>query len=527
LSKALHNTLTDPLIRVEMIDNSQQSLSLPEVYTALANDSVVTFPALRPHQAPAWMAFLTQIAAMGMEALGRTQQPGNNPTEWVKVLRALTPDHPNDEPWCLIAPLARPALLQAPGVADDLANFKTVETPDDLDMLVTSKNHDFKAEQLAVAKPDDWLFALVSLQTQEGAMGKGNYGIARMNGGYGSRPFVSVRADDARPGTALMHDLHALVASTNKLRDDAATLGIGTEAAIPLVWTEPWGDSAPQLSLAKLHPLFVEICRRIRLELSNGKIVARKIGSKTTRIAAAERKGNLADPWAPIEIGNEPKVLSITKDGFSYRRVCDLLFGSTQRNYRLPLLATVRTPAASRELVLDMAALARGQGKTEGFHVRQLPIPSRAASVLEAGNTGLAERARERIKDTGEAVSKCLRPALIALVQKGRAEIDWKKPSNTALTEPWLGRFDNAIDQLFFPELWNALDSDDEVARRNWAILLAREARRTLDAAAEAGPCTDERRVIALARAGNRLEGALRNCFPALRDSQRDEVGDA
>ena len=36
-------------------------------------------------------------------------------------------------------------------------------------------------------EPDDWLMALVSLQTQEGVMGAGKYGVARMNSGYGSR----------------------------------------------------------------------------------------------------------------------------------------------------------------------------------------------------------------------------------------------------------------------------------------------------------------------------------------------------
>ena len=42
------------------------------------------------------------------------------------------------------------------------------------------------------AAPDDWLFALVSLQTQEGFLGAGNYGISRMNGGFACRPGVGI-----------------------------------------------------------------------------------------------------------------------------------------------------------------------------------------------------------------------------------------------------------------------------------------------------------------------------------------------
>ena len=527
MSEILHNTLTERLLRVEMTDGDRRRLSLPEVYAALAADAVETFPALRAHQAPAWMAFLTQVAAMGLEASGLTRPPGDEPAAWAEALRALTSDWSEDEPWALITSPDRPALLQAPVPNGSLAEFKTsVETPDALDMLVTSKNHDLKADRMAAAEPDDWLFALVSLQTQEGIMGAGNYGVARMNGGYGSRPFLSVHAGDARPGAVLMRNLRTLVAGANRLHDTARTMGIGTEAAVPLVWTEPW-DGSTQLSLAKLHPLFVEVCRRVRLEISNGRIVARRASSKTTRIAAKDRKGNLADPWAPVEAGDEPKALSITENGFSYKCVCELLFGSKQRSYQLPLLATVRASDTSSEAVLDMAALARGQGKTEGFHARRLAMPARAASLLEAGDAGLAKRAEGRVRDAGEVWSRCLRPALICLAQKGPADIEWNKPSNAALTAPWAGRFDNVIDRLFFPELWRALDWDDTQAEREWVRLLASEARRMLDAAAEASPRSEERRIIAIARARNLLESSLRKHFPALRDPQPEEVDDA
>ena len=526
-SEILHNTLTEQLLRVEMIDGDRRRLSLPEVYAALAADTVEAFPALRPHQAPAWVAFLTQIGAMGLDARDMDQPSGNEPAAWADTLRALTPGWPEDEPWALSTPPDRPALLQSPVPNGSLAEFKIlVETPDALDMLVTSKNHDLKANRMAAAEPDDWIFALVSLQTQEGFMGAGNYGIARMNSGDGSRPFLSVHADNARPGAVLMRNLRTLIAGNNELHDTWEAMGIGTEAATPLVWTESW-DGAEQLRLAKLHPLFVEICRRVRIEHSNGRIVARRASSKTTRIAAKDRKGVLADPWAPVELGDEPKVLSISKDGFSYRRVCELLFGSKKRSYRLPLLATVRASDASGEVVLDMAALARGQGKTEGFHTRRLGMPARAASLLEVGAAGLAKRGEGRVRDAGEVLARCLRPALICLAQKGPADIDLKKPSNDARTIPWTNRFDNTIDRLFFPELWRALDWDDAKAEREWVRLLAQEAGRTLDAAAEASPHNGERRIIAIARARNLLEGSLRKNFPALRDSQPDEVDDA
>ena len=59
-------------------------------------------------------------------------------------------------------------------------------------MLVTSKNHDLKSAVAVQAGVDDWIFALITLQTMEGFGGAGNYGISRMNGGLGSRPAFSL-----------------------------------------------------------------------------------------------------------------------------------------------------------------------------------------------------------------------------------------------------------------------------------------------------------------------------------------------
>ena len=77
--------------------------------------------------------------------------------------------------------------------ADKLGEYKnTVGTPDELDMLVTSKNHDVKSAVAESASANDWIFALISLQTSEGFSGAGNYGISRMNGGLGCRPAFSI-----------------------------------------------------------------------------------------------------------------------------------------------------------------------------------------------------------------------------------------------------------------------------------------------------------------------------------------------
>ena len=66
-----------------------------------------------------------------------------------------------------------------------------VATPDALDLLITSRNYDLKREIAAEAEAQDWLFALISLQVSEGYGGRGNHGIARMNGGSSSGAMVA------------------------------------------------------------------------------------------------------------------------------------------------------------------------------------------------------------------------------------------------------------------------------------------------------------------------------------------------
>ena len=67
---------------------------------------------------------------------------------------------------------------------------------------------------------------------------------------------------------------------------------------IPLLWTVPW-DGTVSLNYGDLDELYVEICRRVRLERAeDGAITARAAGSKCARVAAAELKGMTEDPWA-------------------------------------------------------------------------------------------------------------------------------------------------------------------------------------------------------------------------------------
>jgi CRISPR system Cascade subunit CasA len=247
------NVLTEPVIGVRLAgDRSRRYLCLPGVLAALVRDEIADFPALRPHQRQPWHAFTIQLAALALHRAGITDPPADE-AGWTVSLRALTPDWPDDEPWCLVSPAGKPAFMQPPVPGGSLAQFKSlVAAPDALDLLLTAKNHDLKAAVMTDARPEDRVFALISLQTMEGFMGAGNYGVSRMNGGFASRPAVGVLPANLL-GARFLRDLRMLSANRDRIlkeNDLQAAKGIG------LVWLQPW-DGQSQVRFSDLDPFYI------------------------------------------------------------------------------------------------------------------------------------------------------------------------------------------------------------------------------------------------------------------------------
>ena len=131
----MFSLLKDGLFRVRLKDSSASELSLPQVYEAMSRDEVSAFVALRPHQRHSWHAFLAQLGAMACHQAGIAKPP-TAAAEWHKLFQSLTPDFPDDEPWCLLVDdLSKPAFMQSP-LAGELAEYKnTARAPDDIGRL--------------------------------------------------------------------------------------------------------------------------------------------------------------------------------------------------------------------------------------------------------------------------------------------------------------------------------------------------------------------------------------------------------
>ena len=181
------NLLVEPLLSI----SSSGKTTLPGLFAAMACNRVQGFPALRPHQRPAWHMFLVQLAALALHRGSKDEIPEDEVT-WTSLLRGLTPNHPDDAPWRLeVYDWRKPAFLQPP--VPGALKWSPVETPDELDLLITARNHDLKSSVARDVTPEDWIYALVSLQTCEGLRRQGKLR-------YRTHERWVVQPPDARPG---------------------------------------------------------------------------------------------------------------------------------------------------------------------------------------------------------------------------------------------------------------------------------------------------------------------------------------
>lgn len=505
------NLLADRTIRAG-IGGEVRHLSLPETIEALMRDEVDAFPALRPHQRHAWHMFLVQLCAIALHRAGEQAIPAKA-GDWADLLLGLTDDAA--EPWSLVvADLSKPAFLQPPVPEDDLAALKnTIPTPDALDVLITAKNFDLKAAVAADAQPDDWLFALVSLQTMEGFLGAGNYGVARMNGGFSARPFLGLAPLGGGMGAHLYRDIRAMLAGRDQLLHEYG--GLYDEEGIALVWLEPW-DGAASLRLTRLDPWFIEICRRIRFvpEGEGFRVVGG--GTAAARIDAKAQNGKTGDFWAPVNDA-EGKSFSLNARGFSYRVLCRLLFGDgSERLFRLPP-AMIAQPGET-DMALVARGVTRGQGKTEGFHERIVPVHRglmRATTDEDVRQTlgQIADRQQREIAQ----ITGALRLGCAVIAKGGGAEKPGK--DDYALAEPYTRRLEAEAEAGFFDTLERRF-SEGDAAKAGYLRDLIQTAQKLLAEASEAIPCAAHARWRARVRAPAAFRGALWGPKSALTDDR-------
>ena len=495
----MHSLLDDPLLRIRLPDNTVQGASLPQILHRLTQDNLLSFEALQAHQQQPWHSFLVQLAAMttAREADGA---PPSNADEWRDALLSLADG--DDAAWDLVvADVSRPAFLQSPvpeGTLDDAGYKADVPTPDQLDVLITSKSHDVKARRIRHAEPEHWIYALVTLQTMEGFLGRGNYGVVRMNGGFGNRPLVGL-SPDLSWGEHFRRDVDVLLSERDALSERYTLDGPA------LLWTRPWdGAKDSAIPLDACDPYFLEVCRRIRFQDDDGDLVCWRANTKGQRVDAPDSlNGDTGDPWTPIE-KSSGKALTLPGEGFTYDRLQDIVF---EGEYAPPPALQFRDSDDGHMYVVARA-LVRGQGKTEGLHHRIVPVPNDALANLrkKSEREQLAQRAQNRVERVQEVQRSVLYPAIGTLLGGGDTEaIDFEDVA------PWLDAFDRTVDARFFEALWASVDMSDHEAREHWASLLWEEAQTQFDDAEDHAPSSSTRYWRARSSARTIFHGAARN----------------
>jgi CRISPR system Cascade subunit CasA len=518
-----YSLLTDDIITIRDTDGDRHTTTLPDVFAQLVEGDIASFEALQAHQKQAWYGFLTQLGAMTVARENDGDLP-SSADQWREHLLALS-DGEQAAWWMVVEDTSKPGFFQPPvpeGSLDEAGYSLDIETPDDLGMLVTSKNHDVKMHRIRRPNIEHWMYALLTLQTLEGFLGRGNYGIARMNGGFGNRPLVGV-TPDLSWGTRFTRDVQVLIGQRPELVADRFA-----DDGIALLWTEPWdGAKDSRIPLSACDPYFVEICRRLRFrENDDGELECWRNNTKDYRIDnVRDLNGLIDDPWTPVDVSDQ-KALTVSGQGFDYQLLQQIWLGGDDDTYEPPPALEFRDSEADGGHLIA-ASLVRGQGKTEGLHRRRIPIPNDVAGLLfgdESRREKLGRRAERRVDRTGRVQKKVLAPALISLLEAGQ-----DRGTEYGDVTHWLDHFDSAVDDLFFDELWHSVEQEmsDREAKVAWQETLFDLAHDELERAIETCPFPDIMRYRAISEGESRFWSAAREHLGAYFDDEFDANADA
>ena len=493
----MFNLLSRGIFKVRLSDGTADRLSLPSLMSALAEDRISSMSSLRAHQGHAFHAFLSQLAVIAMVAEGVDTMP-TDAARWRQMLRGLT-GRWKETPWHLVRErMDQPAFMQPPIFLyeTDAAAYKhPAMTPESLDVLVSSLNHEVKRNSGWDADLDDWAYALINTQTMSGYTGRGYYAISRMFSGYGCRTAISLSPPGGMGARVARDALAMLEAREDTLRDYPMT-----EDGIALMWLEPWsGAVGEMLDMEDLDPYYIEVSRRIRLVRDEGgRIYALKAGSGCRRVDAADKDGVVGDPWLPVNTKRK-KSLNLGEEGFTYRRLTEYI---TDESWAPPLLLRPTSAERGRDMDLVARGMKRGEGKTDGYFERQVPMDAWTVRALvdEGERKRLGEIARERIEEVS-AVAGIMGHALAvyfmgdresrAAASSGGMSKEMREKIRS-LSSDCEKRLDDCVDPRFFASLQAEYAAEPPQAldiRKRWLLAdVVRHARSLLSDNLDAAP---------------------------------------
>ncbi len=511
------NLLSDPVFRVRTEQN-MECLSLPALLARLGRNEVRHCVGIQRYQHDAFHVFLCYLAGAVLARDG-SSDPRRDEGFWREGLLGLAGNAGHDAWRLIVDDVSRPAFMQPPLPRGELKPTSVMNTPDELDLLPTAKNHDLKQKRAAMAHCDTWVYSLISLQTMSGFYGRGNQGISRMNRGYGNRPVVELMRD-RRPGQRWIDAVTRLL----EHREHVLREPFGYDAqGLVLVWLEPWGDSTP-LELSKLDPFYIEVCRRIRLRGEDSIEYAESYGSEQPRIAAKELNGVVGDPWLPIDLKSMAKggksgarALTFPPVGITAEHMRRLIFGDELQ------LSSLQKPQPSwkEDLWLSASVLVRGEGVTEGFCEWEVQIPQRKAVSIFGAPAECDELKRlsiDAMAYVATVQNRVLRPAVFAYALGAPQKLKLDDEFGESAWARASRRFESLWSADYFPWLFSVPEPfHDQEELSRWLEILRDHALTVLAEVEYAAANHSGRQYRIRTEVRNRFWGAFYNNFAFMR----------
>ena len=467
------NLLQDALFTV-VLAGERVSRSLPELLAELITGSDIrSYPLVSAEQRSYWLRFQVRCAARAMRTAGLdVAEAAAMPVgALARRLRDGLLEHSAGTDWELYQPdPSLPGFLQPPTL-NGAAPAEDGYREDDcglLTQIIGTKGHERKVAVGRRLPPELAVYALIEYQFGTIFGGRGNYESqltgSRAGAGSGT-PFMGAWIDGSY-STTFLHDLWVML----RRWDQAAEFQQGPIWAL---WRERW-DGASQLPSMRLDPAFIPLARMVRL----GEPVAGTFetvwfhASQRSRVRDVTEGGRLGDPYTPLvpdPKGGHKKVRGTLEKGYDYLEVVRLLF---------ELDGAVRSPSAAAlmddppdvdDLRVVFEGMAFEQGKTRGFHRREVRLPRQRSRLqrLSARVPLVASLHQQMLFQTTSA-KRALRSALALVLSHAPLPRD----SDRAKMTTAIDRLDALIDGVYIDHLIEAATSEgaDDPTRpyRQW-----------------------------------------------------------
>lgn len=496
-----NSILRDPLFTVAL-DGATRTFSLPGLIGQLiaGPENILAFPHVTPVQRSYWYRFLVRCGARALRSLdldvhSASRVPAEELAEAIEqVLREAAG---GDAAWKLQQPDPKlPGFLQPP-TPDGQPPHSSYKA-NSMSLLTSamgSKMHERKLDVDRVLTPEQAVYALVEYQMGVIFGGSGNYASQLMGSASGAgsgTPFMGVRIGSGY-GETFRHDVGVFLNRWDRIRSALAVRG-----TIWALWAEPW-DGVSQLPAEMLDPAFIPIARLVRLDEPDVEGRFRTVWFRTTkcaRILDHSDGGVLGDIFTPlVPHPKHPggwKVRGTMKSGYDYQEVVRLLF-SIDASPSDSVAALAASGSASRSDVrVVFEGTAYEQGKTGGFHYREVLLPTTSTfsflaqpEPVQAAHTAMLAMAR--------AAKNAIRGATRVLL----AGSPRRRDGDEVKVEGPARALDRVIDRTYIPTLLAAAERHahgDLSYLTDWGLVLTALTRTAFEEAMKSVPTSGARR---------------------------------